>query len=122
MGYRNEAYAAETIRRSYAKCQECAWAAREALRLTPSFEAIIRLRGWLETAKLPPPPLVIIPGVVSYDVELTRRQILAQTVCLGGDRHAVLELRYLAARYGPPEIRALAKPDQLPGDPRGPQF
>ena len=30
------------------------------------------------------------------------------------------ELRYLAARYGAPEIRALAKPEQLPDDPRGP--
>jgi hypothetical protein len=34
----------------------------------------------------------------------------------------VLELRYLASRYGPPEIRALARLHQLPGDPRGPQF
>jgi hypothetical protein len=30
-------------------------------------------------------------------------------------------LRHFAARDGPPEIRALADPDQLPGDPRGPQ-
>jgi hypothetical protein len=45
-----------------------------------------------------------------------------KTFSESGPQRAVLELRYIAARYGPPEIRALAKPAQLPGDPRGPQF
>jgi hypothetical protein len=66
--------------------------------------------------------MLTMPGVEAWNRELTRRQLLSETVSEGGPQRAVLELRYLAARYGPPEIRALARPDQLPGDPRGPQF
>jgi hypothetical protein len=88
----------------------------------PSPDDIECLRTWLGTAELPPPPLKTIPGVEAHNVDLMRQQILVQTAFLSPDPHAVLELRYIAARYGPPEIRALAKPDQLPGDPRGPQF
>jgi hypothetical protein len=47
--------------------------------------------------------------------------MLNDRIALAG-ASAVSEIRYLAARYGPPEIRALAKPDQLPGDPCGPRF
>jgi hypothetical protein len=47
--------------------------------------------------------------------------LLAETASEASPQRAVLELRYVAARYGPPaRIRAPAKPDQLPGDSRGP--
>jgi hypothetical protein len=85
----------------------------------PSRHDILRLRDWLRTAELPEPPMLTIPGVEALSPELTRRQLLAETDSEGGLRTAVLELHYLAARYGPPEIRALARPHQLPGDPRG---
>jgi hypothetical protein len=90
--------------------------------------------------------MLTTPGVEAWSPELTRRQLLSETHSEAGPQRAVLELRYIAARYGPPEIRALAKPDQLPvthqpliavyidgiralarpdqlpGDPRRPQF
>jgi hypothetical protein len=83
----------------------------------PTREAILRLRAWLATADLPDPPLKLMPGVEAYDVELLRDQVLAATV-VGDDRTALLNLRYLTARYGPPEIAALARPEQLPRPPR----
>jgi hypothetical protein len=83
---------------------------------------LIRLRAWLEKADLPVPPLKTIPGVEAHNVELKRQQLLARTRGAAPDPNAVPELRYIAAHYGPPEIRELAKPHQLPGDPRGPQF
>jgi hypothetical protein len=66
--------------------------------------------------------MLAMPGVEAWSPELTRRQLLAETFSEGGPQQAVLELRYIAARYGPPEIWALARPHQLPGDPCGPQF
>jgi hypothetical protein len=54
----------------------------------PSREAILRLRAWL-----------------------------AETA-VGDAGTAVLKLRYLAARYGPPEIATLARPEQLARPPR----
>jgi hypothetical protein len=83
----------------------------------PGREAILRLRAWLADAELPDPPLVLMPGVEAYDVELLRRRLLAATA-LGDDGTALLHLRYLAARYGPPELAALARPEQLPRPPR----
>jgi hypothetical protein len=53
------------------------------------------------------------------DVELLRAHVLAGTASPGGLERALLELRYLAARYGRPEIAALARPEQLPRAPRG---
>jgi hypothetical protein len=88
----------------------------------PSRAAILRLRAWLATAALPDPPLQLMPGVEAWSPELARIQILTETSSSAGPTRAFLERRYIAARYGPPEIRALAKPHQLPGDPRGPQF
>ena len=41
---------------------------------------------------------------------------------LAGDGPAVAELRYLAARYRPPEIAALARLDQLPRPPQRRQY
>jgi hypothetical protein len=83
----------------------------------PSREAILRLRAWLAEAELPDPPLALMPGVEVYDVERLRAQLLAETA-LGDSAAAVLNLRYLAARYAPPEIAALARPEQLPRPPR----
>jgi hypothetical protein len=61
--------------------------------------------------------------VQAFDGELLRRQVLHSVQVGDGDyASALMRLRYLAAHYGPPEIRELAKPHQLPGDPRGPQF
>jgi hypothetical protein len=37
---------------------------------------------------------------------------------VAGANVAVLGLRYLAARYGPPEVAALARLEQLPRPPR----
>jgi hypothetical protein len=88
----------------------------------PSRDDILRLRTWLRTAELPEPPMLTMPGVEAYSPELTCRQLLAEMFSEAGSRTTALELRYIAARYGSPEIRALARPDQLPGDPRGPQF
>jgi hypothetical protein len=88
----------------------------------PSRDDIMRLRTWLRTAKLPEPPMLTMPGVEAWSPELTRMQLLAETASEAGPQRAVLELRYIAARYGPPEIRALARPELLPVDPRGPQF
>jgi hypothetical protein len=84
----------------------------------PSRDAILRLRAWLADAELPDPPLKTMPGVEAYDVELLRPQLLAETASPGGLARALLELRYLAAHYGPPEIAALARPEQLPRPPR----
>ena len=84
--------------------------------------AIVRLCAWLETAELPPPPLDTLPGVQAFDVDLLRRQILRSLQVGDGDyTSALARLRYLAARYGPPEIAALARPEELPQPPRGRQ-
>ena len=83
--------------------------------MTLDAAAIARLCAWLETAKLPPPPLHALPGVQAFDVELLRWQLLAFIA-------AVAELRYLAARYGPPAIAALARSDELPHPPRRRQY
>jgi hypothetical protein len=81
--------------------------------------AIARLCAWLERAELPPPPLDTLPGVQAFDVERLRRQVLTSVQVGGGDYSAALmRLRYLAARYGPPEIAALARPAELPQPPR----
>ena len=60
----------------------------------------------------------------AFDIELLRRQLLASIAAVGlaGYSPAVAELRYLAARYGPPAIAALARPDQLPRPPRRRQY
>jgi hypothetical protein len=71
-------------------------------------EAIEDLLTWLEEAELPPPPLRSMPGVEHYNVELMRKQFLEFVPA--GDNIALLKLRYLAARYGPPKVRALAPP------------
>ena len=84
----------------------------------PSREAISRLRAGLATAELPEPPLRLMPGVEAYDVELLRAHILAGTASPGGPVAAPLNLCFLAARYGPPEIAAPARPEQLPRPPR----
>jgi hypothetical protein len=56
-----------------------------------------------------------LPGVQAFDVELLRRQVLHSVQVGDGDYGpALTRLRYLAARYGPPEIAALAQPDELP--------
>jgi hypothetical protein len=81
----------------------------------PSRDDILRQRAGLRTAELPDPPMLTMPGVEAWSPELTPRQLLAETASEGGSRTAVLELRYLAVRYEPPEIRALAKPETLPG-------
>jgi hypothetical protein len=84
----------------------------------PSREAILRLRAWLADAQLPAPPLALMPGVTAYDVESLRQRLLAETASPGGSATALLNLRYLAARYGPPGIAALARPEPLPRPPR----
>jgi hypothetical protein len=83
----------------------------------PGWAAIARLRAWLATAELAAPPLLTIPGVEAYDVALLRARLLAETA-VGDAGTATLKLRHLAARYGPPEIAALARPEQLPRPPR----
>jgi hypothetical protein len=83
----------------------------------PSWTDIRALRAWLATAELPEPPLGLMPGLEAHDVERLRAQLLAETA-LGDSAGAVLNLRYLAARYGPPEIAALARPDSLLRPPR----
>ena len=60
-----------------------------------------------------------MPGVEPYDVERMRKQLLELVPT--GDSTALLKLRYLAARYGPPNVRALADPEHLP-DPTFRQF
>ena len=51
----------------------------------------------------------------AFDVDLLRRQLLTSIAAgLAAYGPAVAELRYLAARYGPPAIAALARPDDLP--------
>ena len=82
----------------------------------PSREAMLRLRSWLAEAALPDPPLKLMPGVEAYDVERLRQHILAGTA-VGDCATALLNLRYLAARYAPPEIAALSRPGQLPRPP-----
>ena len=42
----------------------------------------------------------------------------AQVADAGSQPAALARLPYLAARYGPPEITALARPDELPQPPR----
>jgi hypothetical protein len=80
--------------------------------------AIASLCACLDTAELPPAPLDTLPGVQAFDVELLRRQLLGSIAAgLAGYGPAVAELRYLAARYGPPAIAALARPDALPRPP-----
>ena len=77
--------------------------------------AIARLCAWLERAELPAPRLDVLPGVQAFDVELMRRQVLHSVQAVDGDYEpALLKLRYLAARYGPPEIAVLARADELP--------
>ena len=70
--------------------------------------SINALLSWLEVADLPDPPLRLMPGVEAYDVELMREQLLIGVP--GGSRADLLKLRYLAACYGPAEIRELAEP------------
>jgi hypothetical protein len=82
-------------------------------------KAIEDLLTWLEEANLPPPPLRTLPGVGHYNVELLRKQLLADVPT--SDSIALLKLRYLAARYAPPNVRALAKPEEL-RDPTQRQF
>ena len=80
--------------------------------------AIARLCAWLQSAELPPAPLDTLPGVQAFDVELLRRQVLHSVQVGDGDYGpALTRLRYLAARYGPPEICALARPEELPQPP-----
>ena len=87
--------------------------------MTLDAAAIARLCAWLERAELPAPPLDTLPGVQAYDVELLRRQVLHSVQVGDGDYGpALARLRYLAARYGPPEITALARPAELPQPPR----
>jgi cation diffusion facilitator family transporter len=52
-----------------------------------------------------------LPGVQAFDVELLRR-LMRTEIRLGGAGYptALLRLRYLAARYGPPECGALPSP------------
>jgi hypothetical protein len=83
----------------------------------PGRRALWRLRAWPATAELPDPPLALMPGVEAHHVERLRARLLAETA-LGDSHTATLNLRYLAARYGPPEIAALARPEQLPRPPR----
>ena len=87
--------------------------------MTLDAAAIARLCAWLERAELPPSPLDTLPGVQAFDVELLRRRTLRSLQVGDGDyTSALARLRYLAARYGPPEIAALARPDELPQPPR----
>ena len=80
--------------------------------------AIARLCAWLESAELPSPALDAMPGVQAFDAELLRCQTLRSVQVGDGDYGPALSrLRYLAARYGPPEIAALARPDELPRPP-----
>jgi hypothetical protein len=86
-----------------------------------TFEELIKLRRWLETAELPAPPLKTIPGVEAYDVELTRQQVLTWTDGLAAVANAVLKL--------PPSPRATGRPrpGRWPSQinylmTRGPQF
>jgi hypothetical protein len=124
----NVEYTARVIREHYAECAECAREARSRHRSElsvlepPSRDDIMLLRAWLRTAELPDPPMVTMPGVEAWSPELARMQLLAETDSPSGPARAFLESRYIAVRYGPPEIRELARPDQLPGDPRGPQL
>lgn len=61
----------------------------------------------------------MLPGVQAFDVELLRRQILHSIqVSDGGYLTALARLRYLAARYGPPELAALARAEELRQPPR----
>jgi hypothetical protein len=83
----------------------------------PGWAAVRRLRAWLATAELPEPPQRLMPGVEAYDVERLGAQLLAEAA-LGDADTAVMNLRYLAARYGPPEIDSLAMPESLPRPPR----
>ena len=97
----------------------------EANRLAPSplsmtlhAAAIARLCAWLKRAELPAPPLDTLPGVRAFDVDLLRRQVLHSVQVGDGDyTGALARLRYLAARYGPPELAALARPAELPQSP-----
>jgi hypothetical protein len=84
--------------------------------------AIARLCAWLKRAELPPAPLDTLPGVQAFDLGLLRRQVLHSVQVGDGDYGpALAKLRYLAARYGLPEIAALARPAELPQPPRGRQ-
>ena len=51
----------------------------------------------------------------AFDVDLLRRQVLHSVQVGDGDYEpALMRLRDLAARCGPPEIAALARPEELP--------
>jgi hypothetical protein len=63
--------------------------------------------------------LLELAGAQAFDVELLRRQTLRSAQVGGGDYGpALVRLRYLAACYAPPEIAALARPEELPQAPR----
>lgn len=86
-----------------------AWAAYPQP-VTLDTAAIARLCASLESAELPLAPLETLPGVQAFAIELVRRQLLGSIAAgLAGYGPAVAELRYLAARYGPPAIAALAR-------------
>jgi hypothetical protein len=86
--------------------------------MTLDAAAIARLCPWLERTELPAPPLDTLPGVQAFDVDLLRRQVLHSVQDGDGDYGpALTRLRYLAARYGSPEIARLARPEELPQPP-----
>jgi hypothetical protein len=75
----------------------------------PGRTAVARLRAWLATAEL--------PGAEADEFELLRQQLLVETAVAGSDA-GLRDLRHLAARYGPPDIAALARPESRPRPPR----
>jgi hypothetical protein len=60
----------------------------------------------------PPHQAVRAPSVARHDVELVRRQLPAQTSFPAADVTAVIELRSLAVRYGPPRFAIWPSPSR----------
>jgi hypothetical protein len=84
--------------------------------LAHQLEQALRRQPLRHLLRRPGPLLRTMPGVEAYDVERLRAQLWAGTP-LGDSAAGLLNLRYLAARYGPPELAAPARREQLPRAP-----
>ncbi len=90
--------------------------------LTP--EELAQLVAWFETAELPPPPFRSAPWATIHEPEEWRAVMLRDLHHGPAAPHwqtALLELRWLAKRIGPPDVRAAAHVDELV-ERQGPAF
>jgi len=91
-------------------------------RLTP--EDLAQLVAWFETVELPAPPFHSAPWATIHEPEEWRQVMLRDLHygIAGPYWHtALVELRWLAKRIGPPEVQAAAQVDELV-ERQGPAF